>query len=161
MSGAVGSAPSLTRKGRPVFALFNSFARKSSSRMTSTAPFRKNAICSSIVMGNEFKVRKFKVQSRERPPTLNFELSNLELFSYDPPPDDFILAAADERERLRVSLVLFGEDARGERVFGVGVEDGDNALRDDGAAVQSLVNEVDCAAGEADAVLDGLALSIE
>src|SRR5919202_1141285 len=77
------------------------------------------------------------------------------------PPFDLVAAGTDERERLRISLVLFKEYARGERLFGVGVEDGDDALRDDGAAVQSLVNEVDGAAGEADAVLDGLALRVE
>src|SRR5579885_3198938 len=66
--------------------------------------------------------------------------------SDDTTPDDFVLAATDEREGFRVSLVLFEEDARGEGLFGVGVEDGDDALRDDGAAVERLVNEVDGAA---------------
>jgi hypothetical protein len=57
--------------------------------------------------------------------------------------------------------MLFDEDARGERLRRVVVCDGHNALRDDGAAVQSLIDEVDGAAAEFDAVLDGLSLRVE
>ena len=57
--------------------------------------------------------------------------------------------------------MFFDEDARGERLRRVVVEDGNGALRDDGAAVQSLVNEVDGAAAHFDAVGDGLSLRVE
>ena len=57
--------------------------------------------------------------------------------------------------------MLFGEDARREGLFGVVVADGDDALRDDGAAVEGLVNKVDGAAGKLHAVMERLALRIE
>src|SRR5687767_8870352 len=121
MSGAVGSAPSLTRSGLPARALFSSFARRSSSRMTSTAPLRKNASCSSIVMRQSVKSEssKFKVEGRPAHLSIFFFLS-----FKDAPPLDLVAAGADERERLGVGRVLFGEDARGQRLGRVGVSDG-------------------------------------
>src|SRR4051812_12360394 len=71
------------------------------------------------------------------------------------------MAARDERDRFPVSLVLFDEDARTERGGRVVVDDGDDALRDDGPAVQRLVNEVNGAAGKFDPVRDGLTLRVE
>jgi hypothetical protein len=54
MSGAVGSAPSFTRKGFCVWADFSSFARSSSSRIISTVPLRRYAICSSSCVSFAF-----------------------------------------------------------------------------------------------------------
>src|SRR4028118_1572935 len=55
MSAAVGSAPNLTRSGFPVFCDFSSFVFKSSSRIISAVPLRKNSNCSSIVIFKNIK----------------------------------------------------------------------------------------------------------
>ena len=57
--------------------------------------------------------------------------------------------------------MFFGEDALGERVGVVGVEDRDGALQDDGAVVEVFVDEVDGATRDFDAVVEGLLLSVE
>ena len=43
----------------------------------------------------------------------------------------------------------------------VGGEDGDGALENDGAVVKALVDEVDGAAGDFDAEIEGLGLGVE
>jgi hypothetical protein len=52
--------------------------------------------------------------------------------------------------------VLFGQDALGERVGVVGLEDGNGALQDDDAVIQVLVDKMDGAAGDFCAVVEGL-----
>ena len=64
-------------------------------------------------------------------------------------------------DRLRVGSVFFGEDAHGEAVRGVGVEDRYGALKDDGAVVQVLVDKVDRAARNFHAVVERLLLCVE
>src|SRR4030095_8950766 len=54
MSGAVGSAPNLMRRGLPVFGDFSSFAFKSASRMISTVPLRRYESCSSMVIDVQY-----------------------------------------------------------------------------------------------------------
>lgn len=60
-----------------------------------------------------------------------------------------------------VGLVLFGEDAGGEGGGGVLVEDGDCALEDDDAIVYLFVDEVNGAAGDFCAEVEGLGLGFE
>ena len=54
-------------------------------------------------------------------------------------------------------MFLF-QDALGKGVLVVGVENRDGGLQDDGAGVEIFVDEVDGAAGEFDAVVEGLFL---
>src|SRR5437763_17052510 len=55
MSGAVGSNPAFTRSGMPVFAERSSLRRSSSSGTQSAVPFRRSAICSSMVIVEVYK----------------------------------------------------------------------------------------------------------
>ena len=57
-------------------------------------------------------------------------------------------------------MFLF-QDAGGEGFVGVGAFYGDSALDDDDAVVDLLVDEVDGAAGDLDAVVEGLVLGVE
>ena len=57
--------------------------------------------------------------------------------------------------------MFFGEDTRGERVGRVVVQHRHDALRDDGAAVQSFVHEVNRAARPLDAVIERLPLRVK
>ena len=57
--------------------------------------------------------------------------------------------------------MLFDEDALGEGVGVVRIEDGDCALEDDGAVIEALVDEVDGAAGDFDSVIERLLLGVE
>lgn len=74
---------------------------------------------------------------------------------------DLVAAGSDAGDGFRVSDVFFGEDAIGEGVGIVCGEDGDGALEDDDAVVEVLVDEVDGAAGELNAVVEGLGLGVE
>src|SRR4051794_23251851 len=58
MSGDVGSTPSFTRSGLPVFAHRSSFFLRSSSRIRSTVPFFRYSSCSSMVIGKVIIVQK-------------------------------------------------------------------------------------------------------
>ena len=63
----------------------------------------------------------------------------------------------EQLQHVRVGFLFGFEDALGERVGGVVVEDGDRLLPDDRAVVVFVVDEVDGAAGDLDAgVEDGL-----
>ena len=53
------------------------------------------------------------------------------------------------------------ENARSQCMWVVGGKDGDGALQDDGAVVELLVDEMDGAAGDLDAVFEGLGLRVE
>src|ERR1700676_5224020 len=77
------------------------------------------------------------------------------------PALNFIGAAGNAGYRLRVGDVLFRQDARGEGVAVVVVVNRDNALQDDDAVVEVLVDEVNRAAGHLDAVIEGLLLGVE
>jgi hypothetical protein len=57
--------------------------------------------------------------------------------------------------------VLLGEDAGGEGVGVVGGEHGDGALQQDHAVVQVLIDKMDGASGQLDAVIEGLGLRVE
>src|SRR5256885_2111130 len=74
---------------------------------------------------------------------------------------DLITAARNERNGFCVSLVFFNENARGERVGRIVIKHRNDSLRDDRPAIQCLVNEMNCAAGELDSMLDGLTLRVE
>ena len=74
---------------------------------------------------------------------------------------DFVTAFEDDSHSFRINLVFLGEDAGGQRVFGVVVLDGDDRLEHDGTGVEIFVDEMDGAAGEFDAVFERLALRFE
>ena len=74
---------------------------------------------------------------------------------------DLVGAGEDARDGFGVGEVLLGEDAGGERLGGVGVEDGDGSLQDDDAVVYVLVDEVDGAAGDPGAEFESLTLGVE
>jgi hypothetical protein len=74
---------------------------------------------------------------------------------------DFKLATGDLGDGFGVGLMLFGEDAVGKRVGVVGFQNGNSALQEDDAVVEMLVNEVDGAAGDFDAIFEGLGLRVE
>jgi len=74
---------------------------------------------------------------------------------------DFVGSAGDEGEGFGVGDVFFDENAVGEGVGVVGVEDGDSALEDDGTVVEVFVDEVDGASGDFDSVIEGLPLGSE
>ena len=74
---------------------------------------------------------------------------------------DLVLAAGDAGNGLRVGLMLFDQDAVGERVGVVGFEHRNDPLQDDDAVIQMLVDEVHRAAGDLHAVVEGLGLRLE
>ena len=74
---------------------------------------------------------------------------------------DFVVAAGEAGDGFGVGDVLFDEDALGEGVGVVRIEDGDRALEDDGAMIEVLVDEVDGAAGDFDSVIERLLLGVE
>jgi hypothetical protein len=74
---------------------------------------------------------------------------------------DVVVVADDAGDGLGVGEVLLFEDAFGEGIGGVIVMDRDNALEDDDAVVDGLVDEVDGAAGDLGAELEGLGLGVE
>ena len=75
--------------------------------------------------------------------------------------DDFVFAAGDPGDGFAVGDVLFGENAIGERVGVVGFEHGNGALQHDDAVVEVLVDKMNRAAGDLDAVVEGLGLRFE
>src|SRR5690606_15402473 len=70
-------------------------------------------------------------------------------------------AAHNARYSRRIGFVLFGEDARRKRLDRIIIEDGHDALFDDRAAVERLIDEVNGAAGPLHPVFESLALRIE
>src|SRR5208337_4521869 len=74
---------------------------------------------------------------------------------------DFVVPFQDDFYGLGVDAMLLFEDAVGKGVLVVGVEDGDDGLEDDGAGIEIFVDEVDGAAGEFYAVVEGLFLRFE
>ena len=74
---------------------------------------------------------------------------------------DFVGAGENARDGFGVSLMLFDEDAGGEGFGGVGVEDGDASLQDDDAVVYGFIDEVDGAAGDLCAEVEGLGLGFK
>ena len=74
---------------------------------------------------------------------------------------DFVVPFQDDFYGLGVDAMFFFQDARGKGVLVVGIEDRDGGLKDDGAGVEIFVDEVDGAAGEFYAVVEGLLLRFE
>ena len=74
---------------------------------------------------------------------------------------NLVVAAHNKGKRLGVGDVLLGENALCEGVGVVGVERGNRALEDDDAVVEMLIDKMHRAAGELDAVVEGLGLRIE
>ena len=74
---------------------------------------------------------------------------------------DLVVAGEDAGDGFRVGLVFLFEDALGQGVGVIGGQDGDGALEDDDAVVEVFVDEVDGAAGEGAAVVEGLGLGVE
>src|SRR6266436_5830234 len=74
---------------------------------------------------------------------------------------DFVVPFQDDFYGLGVDAMFLFQDALGKGVLVVGVEDGDDGLQDDGAGVEIFVDEMDGAAGELDAVVEGLLLRFE
>ncbi len=77
------------------------------------------------------------------------------------PASDLVLSADQASNGLRVGDVLLGEDAGGEGVGIVAVEDRNGPLQDDDAVIELFVDKVDGAAGNLDAVIEGLLLRVE
>src|SRR5579884_686661 len=77
------------------------------------------------------------------------------------PSDNLILAGEHAGDGFGVGDVLLLEDAGGEGVRIVALEDGDGALQDDDAMVELLVDEVHGAAGDLHSVFEGLHLRVE
>ena len=77
------------------------------------------------------------------------------------PACDLIIAIDKQRHRFGVETMLFDQDARGESVGRIVVKHRNDRLRDDRAAVERFVNEVDCAAAPFNAVLNGLTMRVE
>ena len=74
---------------------------------------------------------------------------------------DLVFTTGNAGDGFRVGDVLFSENAFCEGVGIVGFEHGNGALKDDGAVVEVLVNEVDSAARDFYAVVEGLLLGVE
>src|SRR5882724_8470709 len=74
---------------------------------------------------------------------------------------DFVIPFQDDFYGLGVDVMFLFQDAFGKGVLVVGVEDRDGGLQDDGAGVEVFVDEVDGAAGELHAVVEGLLLRFE
>ena len=78
-----------------------------------------------------------------------------------PASGELVATGDDAADGLAVGNVLLLEDAFGEGVSVVAVEYGDEFLEDDGSVVELLVDEVDGAAGDLNAVVEGLSLGVE
>jgi len=74
---------------------------------------------------------------------------------------DFVVPFQDDFYGLGVDAMLLIQDAGGKGVLVVVIEDGYCGLQDDGAGVEIFVDEVDSAAGEFYAVVEGLLLGFE
>ncbi len=77
------------------------------------------------------------------------------------PPFDTIAPGDDPRDGLRIGKVLLLQDARGERVRVIVIQHGHGALEDDDAVIEVLIDEMDGAAGDGAAVLEGLHLRVK
>src|SRR5579863_1109182 len=74
---------------------------------------------------------------------------------------DFVTAFEDDSNGFGINSVFFLQNSGGQRVFGVVVCDGNDGLQDDGSGVEIFVDKMDGAAGEFDAIFEGLALRLE
>jgi len=74
---------------------------------------------------------------------------------------DFVVPFQDDFYGLGVDAMLLFQDTLGKGVFVVGVEDRDGGLQDDGAGVEIFVDKMDGAAGEFDAIVEGLLLGFQ
>src|SRR5579863_5788368 len=77
------------------------------------------------------------------------------------PALDLPLFAGNTGDGFGVADVLFNQDAFGQGVTVVGVENRDDPLQHDNAVVEVLIDKMDRAAGELDAVFEGLLLRFE
>jgi hypothetical protein len=77
------------------------------------------------------------------------------------PALNLVLAAGDAGNCFAVGDVLFNENAFGESVGVVGLENGDRSLKNDGSVIEMLVHKVDRAAGDLHAIVERLLLGIE
>ena len=77
------------------------------------------------------------------------------------PAFDSIIAGKDEGDGFGVETVFFAQDAGREGVGGILIEDGDACLGDDGAGVESFIDEVHGAAGDFCAMDEGLMLRVK
>ena len=75
--------------------------------------------------------------------------------------DDVVFAGEDAGDGFAISDVLLLKDAGGESVGVVSGKDGDGFLEEDDAVVELLVDEVDGASNDVDAVVEGLLLGVE
>jgi len=74
---------------------------------------------------------------------------------------DFVPTAGDAGDGLGVGDVLFDEDAIGKGRGVVGFENEDAALQNDCALVEMVIDKVDRATDDFDAVVEGLLLGVE
>jgi hypothetical protein len=79
----------------------------------------------------------------------------------DAAASDLVVPFQDDFYGLGVDAMFLFQDAGGKSVLVVGIEDGDGGLQDDGAGVEIFVDEMDGAAGEFYAVVEGLFLGFE
>ena len=78
-----------------------------------------------------------------------------------PPAEHLEASGEDAGDGFGVGLMLLLENAVGESVGVVRGQDGDGSLEDDDAVVQLLIDKMDGAAGDLDAVVEGLLLRVE
>jgi len=74
---------------------------------------------------------------------------------------DFVVPFQDDFYGLGVDAMLLFQDALGKGVLVVGIENRDDGLKNYGAGIEIFVDEMDGAAGEFDAVIEGLPLRFE
>src|SRR2546427_5412649 len=80
---------------------------------------------------------------------------------YDAAADDLEFSFQDNLNGFGIDTMLLFENFFGEGCFRIFVEDGDSGLQNDRAGVEIFVDEMHGAAGEFDAVFEGLALRFE
>src|SRR2546427_1306186 len=80
---------------------------------------------------------------------------------YDAAADDLEFSFQDNLNGFGIDTMLLFENFFGEGCFRIFVEDGDSGLQNDRAGVEIFVDEMHGAAGEFDAIFEGLALRFE
>lgn len=79
----------------------------------------------------------------------------------DPAAFDFEAAFEDDSNCFGINSVFLVQDSRGKCVLCVVVVHGQNGLENDGTGIEIFIDKMDCAAGEFDAIFEGLALRLK
>jgi hypothetical protein len=83
------------------------------------------------------------------------------ILAQNSPPGNLILPADNQSQRFGVQLMFLFEYSRCKSFLSVVIKHRDNALRDDWATVESLINKVNGTTGPLDAVLQYLSMSVK